>query len=360
MKPRLLVLAVALTATVGSGGYWGWSLITGESSSQSELTVVMPEWRTITSTVLATGAIRPRVGAEVRVGSQMSGIVEKLNVTVGSKIKKGDIIAVIDSRVLQARLNQALAQVYVLEQQVRRVEVQLTRAEKLDTRGFVARSQVEDLTLELAETEARLEKVRRDADVVKTDLEYAQIRAPISGTVASVSTQEGETVVASFATPTFVTIVDNESLELIALVDETDIGNVAKGNPVFFTVETYPTTEFQGTVTQIAPKGTLISGVVNFGVMITITSPIDRLRPDMTANVSIETAERAALIVPNTAIQRDGFQRFVHIEQDGKLVRRTVTVGTRDGNGTEIRQGLGPNDRVAIPPLANPQTERDS
>ena len=351
MKPRLIIAAVAVL--VAGVLFWGWGFIANGDDASADARIVVPERRTISSSVLATGAVRPRVGAEVRVGSQLSGIV-------GSQIEKGDIIAVIDSRTLQARLNQARAQVKVLEQEVKSVEAQLARAEKLDTRGFVARSQVEDLTLELAETEARLEKARSDAEVVETDLQYAQIRAPISGTIASVTTQEGETVAASFNTPTFVTIVDHTALELVALVDETDIGNVAEGNPVVFTVESYPTTEFEGVVTQIAPTGTLISGVVNFEVMIAITSPLDRLRPDMTANVTIETAEREALVVPNDAIQRDGFERFVYVEQNGELLKRTVTIGTRDGAGTEIKQGIGPDDRIAIPPAGAAQNERNS
>ena len=350
MTPIKLAIGLALAVIGITGGYWGLSGSNGRSDLVSASTFVSPEQRVIASTVLATGAIRPKVGAEVRVGSQMSGIVQELNVTVGSKITKGDVIAVIDSRALEARYQQALAQVTVLESEVRRVEVQLARAEKLDTRGFVARSQVEDLGLELAETQARLEKARRDADVVKTDLAYAQILAPISGTIASVTTQEGETVAASFATPTFVTIIDDQAMELVALVDETDIGNVAIGNPVYFTVEAYPTREFEGQVLQIAPKGTLISGVVNFEVMIGIESPLDVLKPDMTANVSIETEERKALMIPSIAIHRDGFERFVYIEKDGALLKRSVTVGTRDGGETEIRQGITAENRIAILP----------
>jgi RND family efflux transporter MFP subunit len=345
-----LLLAIFLTG----GSIWGWSVLNEGGNPDTNPTFTVPEKRTVASTVLATGSIQPKVGAEVRVGSQMSGIVRQLNVTVGSKIKQGDVIAVIDSRALEARHQQALAQVKVLEQEVRRVEVQFARAQKLDARGFVARSQLEDLGLELAEVQARLEKTQRDADVVKTDLSYAQIQAPISGTIASVTTQEGETVAASFATPTFVTIINNEELELVALVDETDIGNVAAGNPVYFTVEAYPTMEFEGVVKQVAPKGTLISGVVNFQVMISIESSLDLLKPDMTANVSVQTAEREALVVPSQAILRDGFERYVYVEKDGALVKRTVIVGSRDNGGTEIRQGIGPNDKIAIvPPKEN-------
>jgi len=352
MKPSIIILALGLATAIGSGGFFGFSLLTDGSEELSGGSIITPNRQKVKSTVLATGAIRPRVGAEVRVGSQMSGIVEQLNVTVGSRIEEGDIIAVIDSRALQARLNQSLAQVKVLEQEVASVTAQLYRAQKLDTRGIVAKSDVEDLTLERAEAEARLEKAERDADVVKADLAYAEIRAPISGTIASVSTQEGETVAASFATPTFVTIVNNDALELIALVDETDIGDVGPGNPVRFTVESYPTTEFEGTVTQIAPTGTIISGVVNFEVMIDVTPPFTQLRPDMTANVSIETAERDALVIPNGAIQRDGFDRFVQIRRDGELIKRSVKLGTRTALGTEIRQGISERDEILLPAAA--------
>jgi macrolide-specific efflux system membrane fusion protein len=212
---------------------------------------------------------------------------------------------------------------------------------------------VEDRTLDLADAEARLEKARRDVAVVETDLSFAVIRAPITGTVASVTTQKGETVATSFTTPTFVTIIEDGASELVAMVDETDIGTVEAGNPVLFTVEAYPAMEFEGQVKQIAPKGTLISGVVNFEVMIDINSPASVLKPDMTANVSIRTAEREALVLPSAAIQRDGFERFVYLDENGELIKRTVSVGTRDAGVTEIRQGIGLDDRVAIVPQAS-------
>ena len=99
---------------------------------------------------------------------------------------------------------------------------------------------------------------------------------------------------------------------------------------------------------QIAPKGSIISGVVNFEVMIAIDSPVDLLKPDMTANVSIRTAEREALVLPSRAVHRDGFEQFVFVEQNGDIVRRNVSVGSREAGSVEIRQGLGINDKVAL------------
>lgn len=353
MKLGFALTATIVTAAVAGGGLWGWRQLEPDQGTIADITYVTPTLQTIASTVLATGIVRLRVGAEVRVGSQLSGIVEELNVVVGSKVARGDVIARIDSRGLQARLDQARAQVSVLEQEVRRARVELERVRKLDVQKLVAATDLEDRALDLADAEVRLEKARRDAAVVETDLSYAVIRAPISGTIASVSTQKGETVAAAFSTPTFATIIADDAMELVAMVDETDIGNVEAGNDVMFTVEAYPALDFTGQVKQIAPTGSIISGVVNYEVMIEIGSEASELKPDMTANVSIRTAERQALVVPSTAIQRDGFERFVVMDQSGQMERRSVTVGTRDAGFTEIRQGVSLKDRVAVNPPAD-------
>lgn len=355
MKPGVAIAGGSTILLLGAGAWWGWTGFTSRTDAAADRVYVTPERRNVAATVLATGILRTRVGGEVRVGAQLSGIVEKLNVVVGSRVHKGDIIATIDARPLEARLAQAKAQVAVAEQELKRAEVELDRAKRLDLQHLVARSDVEDKALAVDEAGARLEKSRRDAAVVQTDLNYSVIRAPINGTVASVTTQEGETVAASFNTPTFATIIEDGALELIAMVDETDIGNVAVGNPVAFTVESFPALEFDGRVLRIAPKGTIISGVVNFEVMIGIDSATEsskaRLKPDMTANVSIRTAERQALVLPSAAIQRDDSGRYVWVEDKGGLQRRSVTVGTRDARITEIREGVSAGDRVLLHPL---------
>src|SRR5581483_8871508 len=130
---------------------------------------------------------------------------------------------------------------------------------------------------------------------------YVQIRSPITGTVASVSTQEGETVAASLAAPTFVTIIADHALELVAMVDETDIAAVRRGSTVSFTVDAYPSRSFPGVVSRIAPTATIVSGVVNYEVTIAIRKDAGLLKPDMTANVSIQTAQHMALLLPAAA-----------------------------------------------------------
>ncbi len=158
--------------------------------------------------------------------------------------------------------------------------------------GLIPEQQVQDLQLATAEARAKYEKSLRDRDAVTTDLTYVAIRAPISGTVATVTTQEGETVAASFTAPTFVTIIADDALQVVAMVDETDIARVHAGDLAAFTVDAYPSREFRGVVTQVAPRATIVSGVVNYEVTVTIGGGAHDLKPDMTANVLIGEGAR--------------------------------------------------------------------
>jgi RND family efflux transporter MFP subunit len=330
-----------------------------EEGNSAAASTISPEMKEIDSTVTTSGTVRLRTGAQVRVGSQVSGIVRKLNVTVGSQIQKGDIIAEIDPRPLQARAEQARTQAAMDEVGVGKAARDLKRGQQLFAEGVLPAQQKEDLEWQLKSTQAKLEKSKSDLAAAEIDLSYAVIRAPISGTVASVSTQEGETVAASFAAPTFVTIIEDNALELVAMVDETDIASVRPGDSVNFTVEAYPSREMPAIVKRIDPVATIISGVVNYPVMATIPRDGRLLKPDMTANITIKTAERKALVVPNDAILRDGEERFVFLVRDGKPEKRTVTIGTRDAGFTEIKKGLRASDMVIVNRAADSQSTGD-
>jgi RND family efflux transporter MFP subunit len=310
--------------------------------------VARPELRNLDATVTSTGTIRLRTGAEVRVGAQISGIVTKLNVTVGSHIEKNDIIAQIDSRGLDARIAQARAQIAVDEAALRKLEFQAARAHRLIEGGLIPRNDSEDLDEEVKNAQAKLGKSKSDLAVVESDIPYLTLRAPISGTVASVSTQQGETVAASFNSPTFVTIIEDNALELVAMVDETDIADVTPGEPVTFTVETYPSRDFRGAVERIAPKATIVSGVVNYEVGIVLRGGFAALKPDMTANVTIETTHRRALTIPAKAVHNDGDQRFVFVIRNGVPQKREIVAGARTGMWTEVKKGLDAADQVSL------------
>jgi HlyD family secretion protein len=310
------------------------------------------------NTVNATGTVRLRIGSEVRVGSQLSGIVTKLNVTVGSRVHAGEVIGKIDDAPIQARLAQAEAQVELDRASMERAKVNLERARQLMSQDLIPAQQAQDLQLAFAEAKARSEKSLRDCDVVKVDRGYVDIRAPISGIISSVSTQEGETVAASFTAPTFVTIIGDDALQLVAMVDETDIANVRSGNPVTFTVDSYPSRDFPGVLQSIAPKATIVSGVVNYEVTINIRRDAELLKPDMTANVSVQTAQHEALLVPAAAVHRDGEQSFVYVPGPRGPDRKPVLVGTREKGMVEIKRGISAGDGVLLTPASGPEVTR--
>jgi len=342
-----LSAVVVLLSIIGITIAWFVNRGNGTDDSR-DFRLATPETRELGSAVLASGILRLKTGSEVRVGSQASGVVSELNVTVGSHVERGGVIARIDARGLEARLALAKAETRVASEDLRRATLELSRAESLARSGLAAARDIEDRKLDVARAEAQLLRAERSVAVVETDLGYTIIRSPISGTNASVSTQKGETVAASFATPTFATVIADGALQLVALTDETDIGRIANEAAVRFTVEAFPAEEFPGRVQSIAPKGVIIAGVVNYEVLIDIGPVPPALKPDMTANVQIQTASRKALMLPAAAVQRDGAQRYVTLDRKGEALRRNVTVGVRDGGWVEIRQGVSVTDTVRV------------
>jgi macrolide-specific efflux system membrane fusion protein len=346
MRPTWFFIAALSVGGLGATGFY--VARKGEHKQPDAERVIHAERRLISSSVNATGTVRLRVGSEVRVGSQLSGIVKQLNVTVGSRVTAGEVIAEIDDRPIQARLADVEAQAEMDRRSLERARVNYGRAQALASQSLIPAQQAEDLQLALEEAKAKYEKALRDRDLVKVDLGYVQIRAPISGSVASVSTQRGETVAASFAAPTFVTIIGEHALQLVAMVDETDIANVRRGNPVTFTVDAYPSRDFLGVVESVAPKATIVSGVVNYEVAVAIKQGEELLKPDMTASVSVQTAQHEALVLPSSAIQRHGEQTFVFLAGKSPPERRLVVTGNREGSAVEIKKGISEADNVLL------------
>lgn len=348
---RLLLIVLLVAGGLAAGAYYRQRLAAKRRDPDpAGMETVHPQRRRVRSQVNATGTLRLRTGAEVRAGAQISGIVTKLNVSVGSHVERGEVIAVIDSRGLDARIEDARMQIEVDEAALRKVQRDTDRTRKLVEGGLTPRLQLEDLEEDLRSAEARVAKSRSSLKIVESDLPYLEIHAPIAGTVASVSTLQGETVAASLAAPTFVTIIADDALELVAMVDETDIGGVRVGERVAFTTETYPGRDFQGAVERIAPKATIVSGVVNYEVGVKLSGPASALKPDMTANVNIETAARETLVIPHSAVAHEADADFVYVKTAGAPEKRRVAIGARDGAWDEIRSGLKPEDLLLTRP----------
>ena len=238
--------------------------------------------------VTATGVVKPRSGAEVRVGSRVSGVVRRLFVRIGDRVEKGQILAELDARELTERRDQAGAAVGSARVDLAYAQADLRRKRELGAAQLIAPSELDLAERACGVAEQRLRENEANLASVTTQLGYARISAPIAGVVASISTQEGETVAASFAAPTFVTLLDLDRLEVWAYVDETDIGRIRTGQQARFTVDTYPDRSFEGRVTAIYPQAEIRDNVVNYVAVVRFEPPRDRtLRPEMTAMVRI-------------------------------------------------------------------------
>jgi RND family efflux transporter MFP subunit len=206
---------------------------------------------------------------------------------------------------------------------------------------------------------AELERAKASLADAKVQLSYATITAPIDGVIASVSTQEGETVAAGLNAPTFVTIIDLNRLQVDAFVDEVDIGKVEPGQRAIFTVDSFPDREFEGKVAAIYPKAVIQENVVNYDVVVQVDKASGGfLRPEMTANVTVFLEAREnVLSVPNKAIKREGGKSVVYVFSDGKPQPRNIKVGWKDSQYTEVLSGLSEGETVLLDAPALKRTE---
>jgi HlyD family secretion protein len=347
---KKLALGTLLIAAAGASVFWVARALASRGGSEAPRpgAVVQAVRADITSVAKATGVIRAVVGAEVRVGSTASGVVRRLRVRVGDRVEKGQLLAEIDTDELGARRDQAAAALASAGAAARYAAANLERKRALAAQDVVTQSDLELAERTFAVARAGERQARANLALARVQLAHAWIRAPIAGVVASVATQEGETVAASFTAPTFVTIVDLDRLEVWAYVDETDIGRIRIGEDARFTVDTYPDREFEGRVAAVYPKAEIRDNVVNYVAVVRFAPPRDgTLRPEMTAAVRIATEQhRGVLTVPRRAVRREQGRSFVLVAEGERVERRWVKTGSRDESRWEIVDGLREGERV--------------
>lgn len=327
------------------------SAFSNANKNDDKLQTAVVTKRDIGSSVLATGIIKPMVGAEVRVGSRVSGLVKSLHANVSDYVKKGQIIAELEPSELEAKYNQSLASLQNARANFEYAKLDFERQKSLHKQNFISQNQLDlaEKTFEI--NKAQLEQAQANLDFAKVQLEYTKITAPISGIVASVSTQKGETVAASFAAPTFVTIIDLARLEVWAYVDETDIGRIKENQSATFTVDTYSDIDFEGVVTAIYPKAVIQDNVVNYVTTLKITDFKEKiLRPEMTVTVTIYLEKKEnVLTVPNKAIKRDQGKTVVTVlDNNGNMDQRIVKTGYSSNGYIEILEGVREGEKVVI------------
>jgi len=342
--------------TVGSAllvitavGLYAWPGNDAESNTDPRRTATV-SMGTLNETVMATGVIRPVTGAEVNVGSRISGTVVSLPVAVGERVEVGQLLAALDAAALEAEMDEADAAVALSKPRIQLAKSILIRRQRLAENGLASVEDLETAENDLAVARARLQADKARLRSAEIALSYTQVTAPISGVVAEVSTREGETVAAAFAAPNFVTIIDLDRLEVLAYVDETDIGRVFVGQRASFTVDTFPNVEFTAEIKAIQPRAELQGSVVNYLVRLEFERSADFiLRPEMTAHVRIVVAERDdVLTAPRATIKRVVGRQYVTVRRGGQWAEQDVRTGWRSESTVEFLSGVREGDVLEL------------
>lgn len=331
-----------------------WLLSGKKDKATLQFDTAKVETGTITKSITATGTIEPVTS--VTVGTQVSGIVSKLYVDYNSVVKKGQVIAELNKTNLISELNTAKANLASAESTMRYEQANFNRYKTLYKKGLVSADDYDNALLNYNKAKESVASSREMVAKAQTNLGYATITSPIDGVVLSKSVEEGQTVAASFNTPELFTIAkDLTNMQVVADVDEADIGDVKAGERVTFTVDTYPDDTFQGTVTQVRQEATTTNNVVTYEVVISAPNADLKLKPGLTANVTIFTLEKTGVTnVLSKALRFTPTKETVNgakiidckgknkvWTKEGNVFRaHAVTLGITDGTRTEILSGV--------------------
>ena len=352
-----------------------WALSGGKKEEEINFKEEAVKTETLQNSVTATGTIE--AVTSVTVGTQVSGIVNKLYVDYNSQVKKGQVIAELDKTNLLSELNTAKANLASATSNLSYQAANMNRYQTLYKKGLVSADEYENALLNYRQAKEQVASSKENVQKAQTNLGYATITSPIDGTVISKSVEEGQTVAASFNTPELFTIAkDLTNMQVVANVDEADIGGVKEGDRVTFTVDAYPDDTFEGTVKQVRLEATTTNNVVTYEVVISAPNADLKLKPGLTANVTIYTQERSGVLaVANKALRFTPTKETVGkdmkiVDCKGKnkvwtlngktLTAHPVTIGQSDGINTEITKGLKQGDKIVTEIVVNVPEEEDA
>lgn len=334
-----------------------------------QLETVRPQRGELTETVTATGTIESVT--QVDVGTQVTGIIDKLYADYNSVVKKGELIAELEKTLLQSDLNSAEANVESARLTYEYNLANYKRDKALHDKQLISDYEFQTTQKDLEVSRTAYDKAKADKVRAAKNLNYAEIYSPIDGIVISRDVEVGQTVVSNMSVANLYTIADLDHMQVIGNVDEADIGRVKVGQPVSFTVDAYPDEVFQGEVTQVRLNPTTTSNVVTYEVVVAASNSDHKLIPGLTANLTIYTMrEQDVLLLPNGVfsfkpqISEDGSglpqpegsandlklgadSKCVWVLRDNKLIPTAVKVGDTNGIYTIIQEGVTESDQVA-------------
>jgi len=371
MKNKILIIGSIIIAIIAIAVY---SFVKNDNTVIIEAKTVIAKKANVTKMVTATGTIEPIT--QVEVGTQVSGVVEKIFVDYNSEVKEGQLIAELDKTNLLAALSQAQAVYDNAVNQKNYTKTIYDRQKTLYDSQVISRSDFDDANFNYETAKSTVTQRLSDLQKARTNLSYADIHSPIDGVVLSRTIDEGQTVAASLSTPTLFTIAkDLKQMQVEANVDEADIGQVKEGQRVSFTVDAYLEDEFDGVVTQVRLNPTVTSNVVTYTVVIKADNPDLKLKPGLTATISIYTlelnnvltaqakainfkptpAELAAYneqqnitVQPRTErpTNRDNGSVVWVYGSNGEIKAQKVTLGASDGVNVQILEGISEGDNL--------------
>lgn len=341
-----------------------------KKDSKVRLETVKAEKGELTETVTATGTVESVT--QVDVGTQVTGIIDKLYADFNSIVKKGELIAEIEKTVLESDYKSAEANVESARYTYEYNRVNYQRDKALHDKQLISDYEFQTSQKDYEVSKAAYDKAVADRVRAAKNLNYAEIYSPIDGIVISREVEVGQTVVSSMNVANLYTIADLDNMQIVGNVDEADIGQVKVGQKVTFSVDAYPDDMFEGTVTQVRLSPTTESNVVTYEVIVGTANPDHKLIPGLTANLTIYTmSESDVLLLPakaftfepeeypdakdlpqprksisNGKIAAD--ERSIWVVEGNSLVNKTVKIGMTNGIKTSVTEGLSAGDVVAI------------
>lgn len=352
-----------------AGGFWWYRQRSQNDRPHYE---VVPVARgTLKLDVSASGTIQPI--NVVSVGTQISGIIERVYVDYNSVVKKGDLLAEIDRFTLEQELNEAKAQAQDAKSKSNKARLDAKRYKEMFEANYISRSEMEQAEVDAVTAKSNYDKARAQVKKAERNLGYTRITSPVSGTVTSKEVEEGQTVAASFSTPELFKIAEDlTKMQIETDISEADVGMIKPGLNVDFTVDTYPAEIFHGTVSQVRLNPTEEETVVMYTVIIDIKNDDLKLLPGMTAYVEIKVDEKPNVLrLPNMAFQfrpvrEDGKadtqlrmkradlkpdEALIFILENGKPVAKTVKKGLTNEMFTEILSGVQEGEQAVLEDL---------
>jgi HlyD family secretion protein len=396
LKPRSPVIGIVFIAVVVAS-YFVFGSASGNGTRYKYVSVSRGE---IESTISSSGTLSPVTVVEV--GTQVSGIIDKIYVDFNDRVTKGQVIAVLDTGLLRLSVTDAQSGFLKAEAAMDEAQTNYNRSLELFKKGMLSESEFQTVKTTQKNAQASMTMAKSALERAQQNLKYAIVRSPINGTVTARNVEAGQTMAASFSSPTLFTIAqDLSKMEIKALVDESDIGDIKEGLPVRFTVQAYPKKKFEGKVRQVRVQPTTASNVVNYTVVISADNKENLLLPGMTATVDFVIQRSSdVLLVPNSALrfqptekeltearermrsmmgpppdstragmgpggpmgpprggQGPGSGQMIkgeepkflwHLDKDGKLAMIPVRVGITDGTNTQILDGRGLSEGTQI------------